>query len=74
MCPIGDGIVGINYNGNISATTWTFGNKTNGYMYYYDKTNRLKSTYSIIDSEWGDAVYSEGFSYDAHGNITQLNR
>ena len=43
-------------------------------MYYYDKTNRLKSTYSIIDSEWGDAVYSEGFSYDAHGNITQLNR
>ena len=74
MCPIGDGIVGINYNGNISATTWTFGNKTNGYMYYYDKTNRLKSTYSIIDGEWGDAVYSEGFSYDAHGNITQLNR
>ena len=74
MCPIGDGIVGINYNGNISATTWTYGNKINGYMYYYDKSNRLKSTYSIVDGGWGDAVYSEGFTYDAHGNITQLSR
>ena len=74
MCPIGNGVAGINYNGNISATTWTYGNKINGYMYYYDKSNRLKSTYSIVDGGWGDAVYSEGFTYDAHGNITQLSR
>ena len=34
----------------------------------------MKSTYSIVDGGWGDAVYSEGFTYDAHGNITQLSR
>lgn len=74
MCPIGNGVASTNYNGNISATTWTYGNKTNGYMYYYDKSNRLKSTYSIVDGEWGDYWYSETFTYDAHGNITHLDR
>ena len=74
MCPIGNGVASTNYNGNISATTWTYGNKTNGYMYYYDKSNRLKSTYSIVDGEWGDYWYSEIFTYDAHGNITHLDR
>ena len=74
MCPIGNGVASINYNGNISATTWTYGNKINGYMYYYDKTNRLKSTYSILNNGFGDYPYSENFSYDAHGNITALAR
>ena len=74
MCPIGNGVASTNYNGNISATTWTYSNKTNGYMYYYDKSNRLKSTYSIVDGEWGDYWYSETFTYDAHGNITHLDR
>ncbi len=74
MCPIGNGVASINYNGNISATTWTYGNKINGYMYYYDKTNRLKSTYSILNNGFGDYPYSENFSYDAHGNITVLAR
>ena len=74
MCPIGNGVASTNYNGNISATTWTYGNKTNGYMYYYDKSNRLKSTYSVVDGEWGDYWYSESFTYDAHGNITHFDR
>ncbi len=74
MCPIGNGVASTNYNGNISATTWTYGNKTNGYMYYYDKSNRLKSTYSIVDGEWGDYWYSETFTYDPHGNITHFTR
>ena len=74
MCPIGNGVASINYNGNISATTWTYGNKINGYMYYYDKTNRLKSTYSILNNGFGDYPYSENFSYDAHGNIAALAR
>ena len=73
-CPIGNGTAMPTYNGNISATTWTYENQVNGYMYYYDKLNRLKSTYSIINGEWGDYYYSENFTYDAHGNIATFNR
>ena len=73
-CPIGNGTAIPTYNGNISATTWTYGDKTNGYMYYYDKSNRLKSTYSIVDGEWGEYYNTENFVYDAHGNITHLSR
>ena len=73
-CPIGSSTVEPTYNGNISATTWTYENQVNGYMYYYDKLNRLKSTYSIINGEWGDYYYSENFTYDAHGNIATFNR
>ena len=71
---IGNSIVEPTYNGNISATTWTYGNKTNGYMYYYDKSNRLKSTYSIMDEDCGDFWYTEMCNYDAHGNITRFDR
>ena len=73
-CPIGNGTVTPAYNGNISATTWTCDNQVNGYMYYYDNMNRLTSTYSILNNEWGDYYYSENFTYDAHGNITNLYR
>ena len=73
-CPIGYDLVTKSYNGNISATTWTYGNKTNGYMYYYDNMNRLKSTYSIINNNAGDYPYYEKFTYDTHGNITALLR
>ena len=73
-CPIGYDLVAKSYNGNISATTWTYGNKTNGYMYYYDNMNRLKSTYSIINNNAGDYPYYEKFTYDTHGNITALLR
>lgn len=74
-CPIGSSTVEPTYNGNISATTWTYGNKTNGYMYYYDEMNRLESNYSILNGSLNaDYLYSERFSYDAHGNITSLMR
>ena len=63
------------YNGNISATTWTFGNKINGYVYSYDKMNRLISNKSIINGIVNaKGLYSETFNYDAHGNILRLTR
>ncbi len=62
------------YNGNIAATTWTYGDKTNGYIYYYDSLNRLKDNYSILNGEWNDYYYSESFDYDKHSNITTLTR
>ena len=62
------------YNGNVSINTWTYGNKTNGYMYFYDGYNRMSSNYSILDGEWGDAYYSESFSYDKQGNVQMLYR
>ena len=62
------------YNGNVSIATWTYGNKTNGYMYYYDGYNRMSSNYSILDSEWADGYYTESFSYDKQGNIHNLYR
>ena len=74
-CPIGNGTAMPTYNGNVSATTWTYGNKTNGHMYYYDKMDRLVSNYSILNGSLNaDYLYSERFSYDAHGNITSLMR
>ena len=63
------------YNGNISATTWTFGNKINGYVYSYDKMNRLISNKSIINGIVNaKGLYSETFNYDSHGNILRLTR
>lgn len=62
------------YNGNISATTWTYGDKTNGYIYYYDDKNRFSSSFSILDSIYGDYYYSESITYDKSGNITHLSR
>ena len=63
------------YNGNISATTWTYNGATNGYLYYYDGLNRLTGNYSILNNVFYDCgEYSETFSYDKHGNIKYLNR
>ena len=62
------------YNGNISSSTWTYGNKTNGYNYFYDNLNRLTSEYSILNGIFSDYAYTEYFVYDKHGNITQLYR
>lgn len=74
VCPIGSEYIQTVYNGNVSATTWTYGNKINGYMYYYDNANRLQSTYSIFNEGFGENYYAENFAYDSHGNITQLAR
>ena len=74
-CPSAEGHSGELYNGNISATTWTYGNKINGYTYTYDNMNRLSSTYSILNNSLNvDYLYSEKFTYDPHGNITSLER
>ena len=74
-CPNAGWFSLVSYNGNISATTWTYGNNINGYTFDYDKMNRLKSTYSILDGLLNvDNLYSENFNYDLHGNITRLDR
>ena len=44
------------------------------YHYTYDPTNRLSSTYSILDGQFGDYFYTESYRYDKHSNITQLDR
>lgn len=68
------GLAALCYNGNIAASTWTYGNKTNGYLYYYDKLNRLNRTYSILNGIFGDYYYTEEFYYDEQGNIKTLTR
>lgn len=74
-CPSAEGHSGGLYNGNISATTWTYGNKINGYTYTYDNMNRLSSTYSILNNSLNiEYLYSEKFGYDPHGNITSIER
>ena len=63
------------YNGNISAVTWNYNGKTNGYLYYYDRLNRMTSNYSILNNYVQvDYQYFEGVSYDKHGNISGINR
>ena len=74
LCPIYNGNVEGLYNGNINATTWTYENSLNGYVYRYDQMNRLVNTYSIHDGVWAFRQNSESFNYDAHGNITRLIR
>ena len=74
-CPNAAWFSELSYNGNISASTWTYGNKINGYTYDYDNMNRLSSTLSIMNGSLNvDYLYSEHFSYDAQGNITSLER
>ena len=74
-CPNTGDYSGGLYNGNISATTWSYGNQINGYTYTYDNMNRLSSTYSILNNSLNvDYLYSEKFTYDPHGNITSLER
>ena len=63
------------YNGNISATTWTYNGQTNGYVYFYDGLNRMTGNYSILNNQFQDCgEYSETFTYDKHGNIKGLTR
>jgi RHS repeat-associated protein len=63
------------YNGNISANKYTYNGQINGYMYYYDKLNRMTGNYSILNNGVQiDHEYSESFGYDKHGNIAQLTR
>ena len=73
-CPLYTGNAEVLYNGNINSTTWTYGNSVNGYLYLYDYMNRLALTYSFYDGELSGRKYSEGFNYDAHGNIRSLTR
>ena len=63
------------YNGNISCSTWTYNEKKNGYIYYYDELNRLTSNYCFLDGLFMDSgQLSESFKYDKHGNIKELTR
>ena len=61
------------FAGNISATTWTFGNRTNGYVFQYDGLNRLAIAYMVFNGHMCD-IRSEMFHYDMNGNITWLQR
>ena len=63
------------YNGNISATTWTYNGNLNGYIYYYDALNRLINNYAIVNNQFmADYQMSENFNYDKQGNIQSLGR
>ena len=58
----------------ISSSTWTYGNQTNGYYYFYDNLNRLTYEYSLLNGSFGDYAYTENYNYDSRGNITSLYR
>lgn len=63
------------FNGNISASTWTYNNNINGYQYGYDKLNRYVGGYAYINNEMQvDYQMTESFVYDKQGNIKNLNR
>ncbi len=62
------------YNGNISASSWTYSTQTNGYTYSYDDKNRFYFCYGIVDSVFADGYYTERMQYDKSGNITRLER
>jgi RHS repeat-associated protein len=61
------------YNGNISSMQWWEQNRrTRTYNFEYDNLSRLKQTdYSGMASF---DQFSENYSYDKHGNITQRSR
>ncbi len=61
------------YNGNISAMSWTSSKQTanNYYDFKYDNINRLEHAY-FNGLETGD--YSTAYNYDANGNILKLTR
>lgn len=66
-----------NYNGNITASTWTYNSKQGIYSYQYDALNRLTATDSHYDINrviegWGGC--NELYTYDKMGNITNLVR
>jgi RHS repeat-associated protein len=62
----------VNYNGNISYSTWTYNDTEKGYIFWYDNLNRL--TFSILYNYDQPSGLSESFTYDKMGNITHLNR
>ena len=63
------------FNGNISASTWTYNNNIKAYQYNYDNLNRYTGGYSYSNSQIQvDYQMSESFVYDKQGNIKNLNR
>lgn len=65
------------FNGNISFSTWTYGDgdKYKGYLYTYDKLNRLNfADFKQETSDLENGHYNEAFEYDKMGNITKLSR
>ncbi|GHV58333.1 hypothetical protein FACS1894182_10120 [Bacteroidia bacterium] len=60
------------YNGNIAAITWKYDNQLKGYRYSYDQLNRLVSGLTIHTTN--AESYGEYFTYDKHGNISNLFR
>jgi len=63
------------YNGNISYSSWTYGDTKNAYQYNYDALNRFVGGYCYINNSLQDCYqYSESVSYDKMGNISHLNR
>lgn len=73
------------YNGNISATTWSHNQglgdvKQNGYVYTYDAMNRIKGSlfHEGTTSSWNALdkwrLAEADISYDLNGNIRSLIR
>ena|GEM_PF-2104024 len=63
------------FNGNIAATTWTYGTVTKGYNYGYDALNRLLSAgFKQGTSTQVAGAFDETFTYDKMGNILTLQR
>ncbi|MFA7447385.1 MAG: hypothetical protein WCY77_03015 [Weeksellaceae bacterium] len=73
----GDDHVDPLYNGNISQILWKTAsdNKMRGYVYEYDRLNRLTDAiYYKNDGNPYSGNYNEHVAYDLNGNITSLNR
>ncbi|NCC11119.1 MAG: hypothetical protein EOM31_11625, partial [Bacteroidia bacterium] len=68
-----------NYNGNISAMSWSVTNAANqqeaprSYCFGYDNLSRLTHA-GYIETNKPTANFSTSYAYDSHGNITTLKR
>jgi len=63
------------YNGNIAASTWTYGTGTKGYIYGYDALNRCAGAiFRQGTSTQVSGAFDESFTYDIMGNIKTLKR
>ena len=64
------------FNGNISASTWTYDGLTQRYIYNYDALNRLTMAQFRDDGNfvWNLTWGEEFFGYDKLGNIISLMR
>jgi YD repeat-containing protein len=60
------------YDGNIGKQTWNNGTAQRNYTYNYDAASRLKS--AIYTGVNGEDYSLPNMSYDANGNITNLQR